>query len=816
MLKNYLKIAWRNLKKNPIISIVNVLGLSIGMSIAFIIYFIVQYDFSFDKYHQDQDRVFRLIHHSYFGSDLRVFPGMPMPFASAIKKEVTGIEEVVQIEKYRPTVLSISRNDEPKPLIVKEAKDFIFTDDSYFDVVNYQWLAGSLTVLTQPNQIVLTEKRAREYFPGKQMSQIMGQVIEFDNNFSVTIAGIVQNIKENTVFDFQGFISLSTIPNNYGLQRSLNWERWGNAGENSQIILKTHPNSSLKNIEKQLASLITKHKQEGEDLRDSYSFQAVNQIHIDHTYNSLNNKPTANKSILYSLIGIGIFLLLLAGFNFINLTTAQSIQRAKEIGVRKTMGGSRKQLIVQFFSETFITTLIAALVAILSLPLFFQVFENYSPLPLNLNLIFQSHFALFFTIIILLIGFLAGLYPALLLSKFDPVAVLKGNILSTGNNHKTFLRKVLITFQFVIAQVFLIATLIFIKQTQFLLSKDLGFNKEAVVYFSIPYVHRDSVADDKYAKQAEVLLKKLKQIPQIERISFSESPPSGGSSTSYLVSHEVNQEEIKIPTTQIYADSNYLKIYDFKLLAGSLNIQTQDQYLINEALQNALGYKNPSDAIAKSFSRGTIVGVIADFNNAALYSKPGPLMISPVTFQPRIFNIQLKPQMPEGNQWREAIGQIQKEWSLSYPDDDFTLRFLDESIAKIYQQEQNMLKILYWITGISILISSLGLLAMAMYSINQRTKEIGIRKILGASLQHLSFILCKEFIVLIIFAFVIATPITAIIMNRYLQIYAYRTEISWWLFALTLLIMLIVTLFTLGFKTLQTAKANPVKSLRTE
>ncbi|MGV8878074.1 MAG: ABC transporter permease [Sphingobacteriaceae bacterium] len=816
MLKNYLKIAFRNLKKNPIISMVNILGLSIGMSIAFIIYFIVQYDFSFDKHHKDQDRVFRLIHHSYFGADLHASPGMPMPLAPAIKKEVTGIEKVIQIQKYKPAVLSINRDGAPKPLLVKQPKDFIFTDDSYFDVVKYQWLAGNAALLTKPNQIVLTAKSAKAYFPNTALYQIIGKEINFDDVNICTIAGIVQDLEENTVFDFQGFISLLTIPNNYNLQKTLNWERWRNSSENSQIIVKKLPNSSLKNIAKQLTILTKKHEEEGEDLRDSYSFQAINLIHLDNDYNSLNDKPTASKSILYSLIAIAIFLLLLAGFNFINLTTAQSIKRAKEIGVRKTMGGSRKQLILQFFLETFITTIIAALVAILSLPLFFQIFETYAPLPLNINLIFQWHFAIFLIISILIIGFLSGLYPALFLSKFDLVSILKGDIISSGYSHKTFLRKALITFQFIIAQVFLIATLIFIKQTQFLLNKDLGFNKEAIVYFSIPNIYRDSAANNKYAKQAEVLLKNLKQIPQIERISFSETPPSGGSSTTYLISHEVNHEEIKIPTTQIYADSNYLKIYNFKLLAGSLQIQNNDQYLINEALLKALGYKNPADAIAKTFDAGKILGVIADFNNMGLYTKPEPLMISPVIFQPQTFNIQLKPQLPNGNQWRDAIGQIQKEWSRSYPDKEFTLRFLDEAIARYYQQEQNMLKILYWITGISILISCLGLLAMAMYSINQRTKEIGIRKILGASLQHLSFILCKEFIVLIIVAFVIATPITVIIMNKYMQIYAYRTEISWWLFALTLLIMLILTMFTLSFKTLQTAKANPVKSLRTE
>lgn len=365
-----------------------------------------------------------------------------------------------------------------------------------------------------------------------------------------------------------------------------------------------------------------------------------------------------------------------------------------------------------------------------------------------------------------------------------------------------------------------------IKQTHFLLNKDLGFNQQAIVYFSIPHIYRNKTANEHFSEKARVLLKKIREIPEVENVSLSSSPPSSGYSSTYELKIKRHQQEEKIEVVDIEADSDYLKIYGFRLLAGSLNLRTGEDYLINETLRKKLGYKSPADAIGRPLgdygigrpagNYGTITGVISDFNDMPLRYKIKPLTISLRTLPGRTFNILLKPQSSGTHVWKRAIAKLRKEWSTFYPNYNFDLKFLDKTIASFYNQEQRLLKLLYWLTAISIFISALGLLGLVIYITNQRTKEIGIRKILGASSQHLAYILSKEFILLLLLAAAIAIPITLILMNKYLQRYAYRTELSWWVFILSIAAMLLITLITLSFRIMHIARANPVESLRTE
>lgn len=816
MLINYFKIALRNLIRQPVFSLINILGLSIGISVTFVIYLIVHYSLSFDKFHKDADRIYRVIADYNYGDLFDLSPGMPVPFASAIKKEVTGIDEVVQLEKYRPEILSIPSATGLKPALYKKEKQIVFVDDSYFRLIDYKWIAGSPEALDKPYQVVLTEKRAHEYFPNEDMSQVIGKSMTFDSTFTASVGGIVKDLDENTDFDFTAFISLSTIPDNYKLRTSLNWDKWGNAGGESQIMLKLFPQSSRKSIADKLNHLVEKRRQEGELVQGSFSLQPLADIHFNTSIQGLGSQRSISRSTLYSLMVIALFLLLLGAFNFINLTTAQSAQRAKEIGIRKTMGGSRRQLIEQFFAETFLVTILAGVISIALLPFFFRLFSVYFPVPLHTGMIIRPYFFIFFIVLITFITFAAGWYPALLLSRFRPVAVLRNMILPSGYSHKLSLRKVLITGQFVIAQVFVTSTLFMVKQTHFLLSKDLGFNKEAIVYFSIPHEYRNDEANKRYQQQASGLLKSIREMPEIARVSLSSSPPSSGALTMTNLTVKQQQEEVKIPVVYMAADSDYLKIYGFKLLAGSANLRPVEDFLINETLQKRLGYKSPSDAVGKLLDDGTIAGVIADFNDMPLNYKIEPLRISTQPSPGNTFSILLKPQSPGNHTWERAIARLKKEWSLTYPGQDFHLRFLDETIASFYGKEQQLLKLLYWLTAISMLISSLGLLGLVIHVTSQRTKEIGIRKILGASLQHLAYILCREFVLLVLLAATVAAPITWILADKYLQRYAYRTELSWWVFILGVTMMLLVTLVTLGYRTIKTAKTNPARNLRTE
>ncbi|HEV8081833.1 MAG TPA: FtsX-like permease family protein [Chitinophagaceae bacterium] len=816
MFKNYFKTALRNFWHNKVFSLINVLGLSIGISASLVIYLLVNYHSTFDKFEKDGDRIYRVVSWFSFSGEVYRNSGITMPMGPAVKKELTGFDAVVPFRTADEIKVSIPAQGK-EPVIFKHEKHFVFADENYLNLIGYQWIVGSpKTSLQKPYQIVLSQKVADLYFPKLSAGQIIGKQIDINDTVHVTITGIVKDIKQNTDFTFTTFISKATLET--ASLKPDESEDWNSTNSASQLLVKLSAGTPVSKIEKGMYSVYDKYRHKDPDDKGKAKFilQPLNDIHFNSEYGGYD-LPLADKPTLYGLLAVAIFLLLLGCINFINLTTAHASQRAKEIGIRKTLGSSKKQLIFQFLSETFLLTFIATVISIFLTPLILKAFAGFIPEGLHFSLITHPDIIVFLLILIIVVTVLSGFYPAMILSGYKPVLVLKNQAFTnTGKTRNAWLRKSLTISQFVIAQVFIMATILVGKQITYSLNKDMGFKKDAIVYLNMNYY--DTVQSHKY-----VLMDKLKSIPGIAMMSLSNNPPSSNSTWSNIIKYKDGKKETEIDVQIKTVDTNYIKLYHIKLLAGANVTQsdTTNQFLINETYAHILGFQKLQNAIGKYLFWNNnipviITGVVADFNQHSLHDPVKPLVIGNGSARSRTINIALMPQNAEGTLWKSTIASVGTAWKQLFPDDDFEYKFFDEDIAKYYDDEQHISSLLMWATCLAVFISCLGLLGFVIYTTNHRTKEIGVRKVLGATVSQIVQIISKEFLLLIVIAFIVAAPLAWFGMNKWLENFAYRTEISWWIFVLGISIMIVIALFTLGFQTIKAAMANPVKSLRSE
>ncbi len=814
MFKTYLTIAYRNFFRNKIFSLINVLGLSIGIASALVIFLIVHYDFSFDKFEKDSNRIYRVVTVMTFSGTPMHFSGVAAPLAGAVNKEVSGVEETIGFHRFHgdPKV-NIDRKESGKPFHLNHQKDIVFADRTYFNMIPYQWLAGSPDIsLKEPFKVVLTDARAKTYFPSIPYSEMIGKQVIYDDSIVATVSGIVKSLTANTDFIFKEFISQSTIPSS-GLKTHYNWTEWGFINSATQLYVKLKPGVSVGNVEAQLQSILKKNDNQpkGTNTTTIFKLQPFDDIHFNSDYNVYSDR-TAHKPTLYGLLAVASFLLLLGCINFINLTTAQASQRAKEIGVRKTMGSSRGELMTQFLTETFFITLISMIISILITPLLLKVFADFIPKDLHFNLLQQPVLIGFLLLITVLVTLLAGFYPALILSKFKPILVLKNQAHSgTTNSRKAWLRKGLTLSQFLIAQFFCMATIITVKQINFMVNKDMGFKKDAIISVYTPFFR------DRPDHRRFLLEEDIKKLPGVEKVSLGNDAPAADGWSANNMKFIDGKKEIQTDVRMKFGDTNYLNLFHIHILAGR-NVVPSDtarEYLINESYLHVLGFHNPTDILNKQVGGMPIVGVISDFNQESLHTSIVPLAFtaeSNLSFQ---IHVALRPQQSAGS-WKTTIAAIQKSFKGYFPEEDFNYDFVDENIAKFYKSEQDISHLLQWSTGLAIFISCMGLLGLVMYTTNLRIKEIGIRKVLGASISNIVTILSKDFIRLVLLASLIAIPLSWWAMNKWLENFAYKTSINWWLFALSTLFMMIIALITLSIQTIRAASSNPVESLRSE
>lgn len=822
MIKNYFKIAFRGFWKHKLFTLINIIGLSIGISAALVIYLIVHYDFTFDKFHQDGNRIYRVASYFTFQGEKGFNSGVCGPLPAAVKSQLPGVELTAPFfTMYSPNVFIPGKGNVPKRF--KNQENIILADQQYFKLFNYTWLAGSSkNALDAPNQVVLTSDQAQKYFPSIPYSQMIGKIVTYDT-IKTTVTGIVQTLQQNSDLTFHDFISYSTNTVNKDIADQLQLKEWESTNSASQFFIKLSSTASAAGIEKQVNAILKKNsppKPDNKGNTHGFVLQPLSDVHFNADYGSFDSGQVASKTTLYGLLVIAVFLLLLGCINFINLTTAQATQRAKEIGIRKTMGSSRTQLVVQFLSETFLVTLIAVLISACLAPLILKIFGDFISPGVKADFLSQPGLILFLLILTVVVSLLSGFYPAIMLSSYKPVLVLKNQAASNSSKTRNaWLRKSLTVTQFVIAQFFIMATVLVSKQIYYALHKDLGFKKDAIVIIYAPWKNSTTTRN-------QTLLNNIRTMPQVQLVSVGGAPPSSGSTNSTLVTYKDGKKEVKTDVQLKFADENYIKLYKIKLLAGrELNKgDTGRSVVINNTYAKILGFRSPHEAIGKTLEHFNgpkalqVIGVAADFHQKSLHEpiKPLAIYMGKNRWQQGTFHIALKPESNGGHEWKTAIAGIEKSWKQTYPDDDFDYKFFDESIAKFYESEQHTSTLLTWATGLSIFISCLGLLGLAIYTTTQRTKEIGVRKVLGATVAQIVTLLSTELVLLIILAFVIVTPMAWWAMNQWMQGFADRTSISWWIFALSGACMLLAAVITSSFQTVKAAIANPVRSLRSE
>jgi len=773
----------------------------------------VYYDFTFDKFHKDDKRIYRIVTRRESPSRIFHIAGTSTAFPDVLREKISTVEQLTYFNIWNPEKVSQWGSNR----VFENPEFVVFTDTTYFNLFKYQWLAGSSSsALTSPAQVVLSQKRAKRYFPESKPKDVIGKVLVYNDSVQATVTGVVANFENRTDLKFEEFVSLPTASKT-GQVQQLQSKTWDQLSSSDQVFIKLKENTDDKVVEQQLNDLYNASTSPNALWEVIYiKLQALSDIHFNPDYSIFPfSDKTASKPVLKSLILIAIFLLLLGCFNFINLKTAQASQRSKEIGVRKTLGGSRRQLIAQFLVETFLLTLCAAILSTFFSMWLFDIFKDFFPKGFSVEIFLSPVFIAASILFVILMVFASGVYPGFVLSRFKPVTVLKGGEVRLES--KGSLRKAITVFQFSIAQIFVISTLLVIKQINFLMSEDMGFEKEAIAYVTTP--------DDEYTLgKKQVLYNKLSAIPEIENLSIGGMPPASTSSMGTTANFKDKEVELDIGVELLYGGTNYLDFYGIELLAGRTILNdTIAEYVINEELMHALGFNNPMDVLGKSFSKPDqmipIVGVMRNFNQHSLEVGIKPMIFTgdPLrNYYSQFRNIHFKLPKDKTGNGIAVLDKVSKAYQEIYPNDEVAIRFVDEDIAKFYDQEKRISKLLNWATGLTVLISCLGLLGLVIHTTSRRTKEIGIRKVLGASILQINALLCTDFLKLVIVAYVIALPIAWWGLHQWLEDYAYKTEMSWWVFALSGLGMMLLAVLIMSFKTLKAAIANPVKALRTE
>ncbi len=810
MIRNYFTVAFRTLLRNKFHSTINITGLAIGISACLIIYLIVSFELSFNHGITDYDRLYR-IHSKFTGTFSGLNRGAPTAIAPYIRNNFSGVEQVALFFCFSSKV-EIPTATESKRLEKQETVAIASSD--YFQVVNaYHWIIGAPDVLLKPHQTVLTESQARKYFGDLELTSIIGKEVIYRDSLITHVAGIVSDLPFNTDFSFTDFVSAPTIEASW-LKKKYDLEDWTSTNSSTQVFVKAATGATRQTLLDQLPQLTKIYDEKSSwDATNTFNVQPLSDLHFNSETGIFDfSRSATHLPTMITLIFVAILLLVIAAINFINLETAQAIRRAKEVGVRKVLGSSQGRLIIQFLSEGLLLTLIAIVIALPLTEVGLNSFKEFVPEGVTLNL---NDVLPFLLLAVVFIGLLASAYPAFVLSSFKPALVLKNQTsISNPQSRSAFLRKTLIVFQFSFAQVLIIGTLVVGWQIRFLLNKDLGFKKDAVIYFDTPWWED--------ASKTQVFANEIASISEISELSMSNDPPSSNGWSSQSVKLNNGKEEISVNAFRKFGDSNYLNFYGIELLAGR-NLQPSDtvkEYLINETLMKAFGFTKPEDALDKLIAQGKnkfpIVGVVKDFHTKSLHDAIDPVMMANDMKDFTCFNIRLAATQQTGDQLKAGLDKIETAWKKVYPDTPFEHHFLDETIKNFYQTEQRTAKLANTAMGLAIFISCLGLFGLASFTATQRTKEIGIRKVLGANVQQIVMLLSMDFILLVILAFVISLPIAWFAANEWLNGFSYRTNLNAWMFALTALTAILVAFITVSFQTVRAANANPVESLRNE
>lgn len=798
MIKNWITISWRNITRHITTFILNTSGLALAITGSIVLFILIIHLTSYDTFHEKADRTYRLVRETISEPESNGgyyhTPGIPNPLPDAFREDFPEITESTFINhKYQGILIGI--DDPVQGMRYIEQTDGIgITENSFFRIFDRKLIRGNKEKILQgPNELVISEKMAEMLFP---YGSALGKQVEVDKENLMTITGIMENHPNNTDFPFEIFISYPTVRDDFVAQG------WNSTSSSDQFYFVIPEELTVSEVEKRLEDLKNKYVQKADAEQMIFHAQPLSKLHFDPRYQNFNYR-SVEMSNLYIMGVIGLFLIITGCINYINLSTAVAMRRAKEVGIRKVLGGNRGVIIKQFLSETFIITLIAVLMS-LGLAEILLVFVNQLlDLELSLNILSNSALWIYLLVLIVAVTLLAGLYPAFVLSGFNPSKVLK-KIISNKSSSGYQLRRALVVFQFVISQFFIIGTVILLMQMEFISNRDLGFTTEAIMNIVLP--ERD-------VNKAAVIQQLINSQSDVEMVSLSGTSPASGS----INLTDFEYDGVNHLTMMKSGDENYITLFDIQLLAGQSIRQgdTLTQVLANEEFVKILGFRSLQDAVGTQITiwdrNLTIVGVVNNFHAMSLKEKIMPLLIYSSKSNYQTLSVKIA-----SNNLNESIGSISDLYKEVYPEYSFDYEFFDDGIASFYEGEKRMASIISLFSGFAIIIGCIGLYGLISYTTQQKLKEVGIRKVLGASIANIVSIFSKEIIVLVIIAFAIAAPLVAYGMNEWLNNFQYRIELDWKVFITGIGTTLFIALITVGYKTYKAAVSNPVESLINE
>lgn len=804
MFQSIFKTAFRSLNRNRRHALLNILGLSVAMAACIVIFLVLQYEFSFNNHITKGEQLYQVVTKDVDAAGEHFTSGTPFPACDYMRKDFPQYTIGQFIQNYGVQVTAKSKDGALTGKKFIEGSGVFYVEPEIVDLFEVKVLQGTAETLKSPYAVLLSEKLATKYFgsPG----QAMGMRLKFDNeqeDYQVT--GIFQDIPSNTDFPF------SMLKSYEGFKRveGSNWgiTDWGATTSSHQIFVRLPDASKAEVFGKYVAGIQKKYNTEQKDNTRTHFLNPLSAVHFDERFDSMGDHSSSKKS-LYSLAFIGLLIILMACINYVNLSTAMAVRRGKEVGIRKVMGGSAGQLRGQILAETLLVVLFAALIAVGLAWLALPYVKNFMVVQDKLNL-FNPGVAVFLVISVAVTAFLSGLYPAFVMGRFKPVEAIKNRI-STTKLGSVSLRRILVVLQFAFSQILIIATILAVSQMSYIQKADLGFNKESILLLS-------GSADSIYHSRRETLKAELVKRSDVKSLSFSFDAPSSDNSWQSNFAFDI-MEDRPFSTNIKMADEQYLATYDMKMVAGRMfqKTDTVREYVINETMVRKVGLKSPQEAIGKMLRLGgteprPVVGVVRDFKMQSLREEMPPIVLYPN--QRWYVTTGIKVQSGNLLRTRDEIEQI---WNRIYPEYVYNSSFLDENINNFYVQERRISTMYKIYALLAIFISCLGLYGLVSFMVVQKTKEVGIRKVLGAGVGNIVYLFSREFSILIAIAFVLAAPAAAYLMHQWLKDFAYRIEMGPLVFVIALVASMCIAWVTVGYKAIKAALANPVRSLRNE
>ncbi|HAP65346.1 MAG TPA: hypothetical protein DCR93_39670, partial [Cytophagales bacterium] len=807
LFSHHIRMAGRTLRRNPRTTLVNVVGLTVGISAFLAISQILLVEYSYNRGIPEGDRVYRITS-NFSGAFTAKNGGIPRPTGLYIQEQFTGLETIAQLHTEflrvaRPSDVPFANFDR-----LEDQNWSVWTDAAYFELFpDYTWLAGNpRTALEDPYQVVLTEAQAQAYFGTQPPATLLNETLLYSDTLTFTITGIVQPPPYRTDLHFTEFLSFSTFQAIPQYREGFDEVNWGSTSSSSQTWLKLKEGYPLASLNVQLDSLFEVAVGFTEDpgFTQHFEAQSLADIHFSTEYGIFSgSRPTANRQSLLVMASVALALLLIAIFNFVNLETAQSVNKSKEVGVRKVLGGHRSDLMGRFLTDSLLVTGIAVIISVPLAALGLQYFEEFLPEPVSLP--YQSpYFWGFLIALLLVVGIMAGAYPTWVVASFQPIKALKNRYNTAGSSGGSArLRRLLIGFQFAFSQLLIVGTLAVVFQLDFLMSKDLGLDKEGIVHLYTPW--QGAVQD------RDRLLNTLQKESLVQDVSIQRFALIQRGWNTQVVEYQQGEEIQDLSVNTNGGDTTFLSFYNLPLSAGRMYASSEQsqEVVINETMAQNLGFELAADALGFPLDFGdddvwTVVGIMPDIHFQSLHKNIEPMMLN---YTPEGRALAMR--VPLDDRMETAMDMLEGHWSEVYPENSFNPVFMDETVRRFYQNERQMSTLASVATVIAVLISCLGLFGLISFSVVQRSKEMGIRKVLGASIANISQLLSREFLLLIGLSFLVATPLAYWFISQWMADFAFQLSIGWWVYGLGGILSATVALVTISAKVWQASRTNP-------